>query len=144
MSVRNCEIYQLCCRTISKTPGTHLTSSLLLVVLLTSLNLFRLASSNCSELRGGNISFYKIEIYRQYLRLIKLLRRSVSVRILLYTFVQSFKVIKNRKGLTHGDCITELQSNQFHVNTTIPSFFAIPNSTILRELAATFTKLSQH
>ena len=44
----------------------------------------------------------------------------------------------------HGDCITELQSNQFHVNTTIPSFFAIPNSTILRELAATFTKLNQH
>ena len=43
---------KLCCRTISKTPGTHLTSSLLLVVLLTSLNLFRLASSNCSELRG--------------------------------------------------------------------------------------------
>ena len=31
-------------------------------------------------------------------RLIKLLRRSVSVRILLYTFVQSFKV-KNRKSL---------------------------------------------
>ncbi len=34
-------------------------------------------------------------------RLIKLLRRSVSVRILLYTFVQSFKV---RKGAWGQEC----------------------------------------
>ena len=36
-------------------------------------------------------------------RLIKLLRRSVSVRILLYTFVQSFKVRKNA-----GECMAAI------------------------------------
>ena len=36
-------------------------------------------------------------------RLIKLLRRSVSVRILLYTFVQSFKVSKTVKAKLKED-----------------------------------------
>ena len=37
-------------------------------------------------------------------RLIKLLRRSVSVRILLYTFVQSFKV-QNKKEITRMEVL---------------------------------------
>ena len=57
-------------------------------------------------------------------RLIKLLRRSVSIRILLYTFVQSIKVttvsfLQNKEGIDDYSCLGSSICNDVDVDVVL-------------------------